>query len=184
MDVSASHIVQTVNIHFDIFDRSGNSLMGVTPMNSLWAGFGGGCEFGNDGDPTVNYDEAADRWVIEQFDFANAQCIAVSTTSDPLGTYHRYSFATPGNDYPKTGVMSTVYTGTIRNFSVPFSMDAMTWERAKMLVGDPTAAQLVFSMTALLPGIDGFLPSDLDGSTAPPKPAQSEFIGGSAHVEF
>ncbi|MCZ6819228.1 MAG: hypothetical protein O7G31_07015, partial [Calditrichaeota bacterium] len=74
MDVGPNHIVQTVNIHFDIFDKSGNSLMGVTPMNSLWSGFGGGCEFGNNGAPTVNYDELADRWVIQLAEFTVAQC--------------------------------------------------------------------------------------------------------------
>ncbi|MCH7678410.1 T9SS type A sorting domain-containing protein [candidate division KSB1 bacterium] len=176
MDVGPNHIIQTVNIHFDIFDKSGNSLMGVTPMNSLWSGFGGGCEFGNDGDPTVNYDEAADRWIIEQFDFATAQCIAVSMTPDPLGAYFRYAFPTPGNDYPKTGVMTTCYTGTIRNFSVPFSMDAVAWQRDSMLVGN-NAAMLTFSMTQLLPGIDGFLPSDLDGPTAAPAGRDATYLG-------
>ena len=74
------------------------------------AGFGGGCETNNDGDPTVIYDPIADRWVVSQFSVSTTpymQCVAVSQTPDPTGAYFRYSFSygnTDFNDYPKMGI--------------------------------------------------------------------------------
>ena len=163
-DVGPNHIVQTVNLSFAIWDKVGALLLGPVLTNTLWSGFGGGCEFGNDGDPTVNYDPLADKWLISQFDFGNAQCMAISTTPNPLGAYFRYSFPTPGNDYPKTGVMETAYTGTIRNFSGPFNMDAVVWDRRKMCVGDSTAAQLIF-----------WIDEEAEGSDHQPMWAELEF---------
>jgi hypothetical protein len=59
--------------------------------NNVWTGFGGICETNNDGDPVVLYDHLADRWMISQFAIGRDghQCITVSTTSDPTGSYFR-----------------------------------------------------------------------------------------------
>ena len=165
--VGPNHVVQMVNSKFAIWDKQGNQLMAPVNINTLFSGFGGGCETGNDGDPIALYDHVADRFVLTQFDFGNGMCIAVSQTPDPLGAYHRYSFSTPGNDYPKLGVWGDAYTGTIRAFNANFDMQAWAFERDQMLLGQ-TAQAVSFSMTALLPGIDGFLPSDLDGPPSAP----------------
>jgi len=176
MDVGRNHVVQMVNLLFMIWDKQGNILMGPTPNDALWSGFGGPCEFNNDGDPIVLYDPIADRWILSQFVFDQSQCIACSQTSDPTGAYYRYEFSTPGNDYPKLGVMPDAYYATIRNFSGSFNMDAVALERAKILTGDPTAKMVVFNMSALLSNIDGFLPADLDGP-APASPVPGYFMG-------
>ena len=69
---------------------------GPTPGNELWAGFGGACENQNDGDPIVQYDLAANQWLISQFAlFASDgfhQCIAISQTDDPTGAWYLYDF--------------------------------------------------------------------------------------------
>ncbi len=175
MDVGPNHVVQAVNLVYGIWDKSGNVLLAPTATNALWSGFGGQCEFSNDGDPIVNYDPLADRWVLSQFVFSASQCIAVSTGPDPLGSYYRYEFATPGNDYPKMGVWNDSYTATIRNFSGAFNMDAVVFERAKMLTG-ASAKMVVKNMSSLLPGIDGFLSVDVDGP-APKAGTQPLFAG-------
>ena len=95
--------------HGQFCAKDGTPLLGPLPNNTIWQGFGGVCETQNSGDPTVNYDRFADRWVIAQMaidpiNFGFAECVAVSTTGDPTGSYARYAFvqnALP--DYPKMG---------------------------------------------------------------------------------
>src|SRR5579859_7995538 len=66
--VGLTQYVQWVNTSFGIFAKSTGALIsGVTPGNTLWKGFGGGCEANNNGDPIVLYDRLADRWVFSQF---------------------------------------------------------------------------------------------------------------------
>ena len=120
--VGATQYVQWVNTSFAIFNKSTGALIaGPTAGNTLWSGFGGGCQTNNDGDPVVLYDKAAQRWIFSQFSVSTTpylQCIAVSTTSDATGTYNRYSFQY-GNfdDYPKMGVWSDGYYETFNMFN-------------------------------------------------------------------
>ena len=66
--VGKTQFVEWVNTSFAVFDKTtGVVLMGPTAGKTLWQGFGGGCETNNDGDPIVQYDQAADRWVLTQF---------------------------------------------------------------------------------------------------------------------
>ena len=84
-DVGPNHYVQIVNSDFAIYSKSGTLLFGPVPINTLWSGFGGGCQTNNDGDPLVVYDPMADRWVISQFSVSTTpylQCVAVSQTPD------------------------------------------------------------------------------------------------------
>ena len=119
--VGPNHIVTMVNLTFQIFDKSGNSLLGPTNNNTLWAGFGGDCQTDNSGDPVVLYDRAADRWLLSQFTASGPtffQCVAVSTTNDPTGSYFRYAISTGNNfpDYPKAGVWPDAYYFSTREF--------------------------------------------------------------------
>src|SRR6476661_8534732 len=108
--VGATQYVQWVNTAFAVYDKATGALAPGFPKagNALWAGFGGVCQNSNDGDPIVQYDKLANRWVMTQFAVSSTpytQCIAVSTTSDATGTYNRYAFSygTQFNDYPKLG---------------------------------------------------------------------------------
>ena len=51
--VGPNHVVTMANLHFQIFDKSGNSLFGPAANNTLWSGFGGPCQTENAGDPVV-----------------------------------------------------------------------------------------------------------------------------------
>ena len=179
-DVGPNHYFQSVNIALSIFDKSGNLLLGPVPNNTIWDGFGGSCESQNAGDPIVVYDPLADRWLMSQFTSPGGgsatQCIGISTGPDPTGSYHRYQFPTPGNDYPKLSVWHDAYYAGIRNFSGGFNFDAYAFERPAMLNGDPAEA-VVFNMSALLGGITNFLPADVDGPTPPPAGMPGQFLG-------
>ncbi len=170
--VGATQYVQWVNSSFAIFNKSTGALIaGPTAGNTLWSGFGGGCQTNNDGDPVVLYDKAAQRWVFSQFSVSTTpylQCVAVSTTSDATGTYNRYSFQYSGfDDYPKMAVWSDAYYETFNIFAggTTFSgADACAYNRAAMLAGS-AATQVCFQQST---AVGGLLPADIDGSTAPP----------------
>jgi len=112
----ATQYVQWVNTYFAVFNKSTGTIVGAPkPGNSPWVGFGGGCQFNNDGDPIVQYDKLANRWILTQFSVSTVpylQCVAVSQTSDATGAYYRYAFSygnTQFNDYPKMGVWPDGY---------------------------------------------------------------------------
>jgi hypothetical protein len=169
--VGSTQFVQWVNESFAVFNKSTGALIaGPIAGNSLWSGFGGGCQTNNDGDPIVLYDKAANRWVFSQFSVSTTpflQCVAVSTTSDATGTFNRYSFQYSNfDDYPKMGVWTDAYYQTFNMFSGNsfVGSDACAYNRTAMLNGQP-ATQICFQQGN---SVGGLLPSDLDGSTAPP----------------
>jgi hypothetical protein len=182
--VGATQYVQWVNTYFAVFNKSTGAIAAGFPKagNSVWAGFGGGCQTNNDGDPIVQYDKAAQRWILTQFSVSTTpylQCVAVSTTSDATGSYYRYAFSygtTQFNDYPKLGVWSDGYyiTYNIFNNGQTFAgSKACAFDRTKMLAGDPTATQQCFQLSS---SFGGLLPSDLDGTTAPPAGSPNYFM--------
>ncbi|HME31117.1 MAG TPA: hypothetical protein VKG65_00045, partial [Terriglobales bacterium] len=170
--VGATQYVQWVNGSFAIFDKSSGALIaGPAAGNTLWSGFGGGCEANNDGDIVVLYDKLANVWVMSQFSVSTTpylQCIAVSTTSDATGTWYRYSFQYSSfDDYPKMGVWPDAYYETFNMFqggSYFVGADACAYNRTAMLAGQ-SATQICFQQSS---AVGGLLPSDLDGTTAPP----------------
>jgi hypothetical protein len=169
--VGATQYVQWVNTSFAIFNKSTGALIsGPTAGNTLWSGFGGGCQTNNDGDPIVTYDKLANRWIFSQFSVSTTpflQCIAVSTTSDATGTYNRYSFQYSNfDDYPKMSVWPDAYYETFNMFNgnTFVGADACAYDRAAMMAGT-TATQVCFQQGS---SVGGLLPSDLDGTTAPP----------------
>jgi hypothetical protein len=186
-DVGPDHVVTMSNVHFAVHGKDGTLLMGPVPNNSLWAGFGGDCQTDNSGDPVVLYDQLADRWLLSQFTASGPtyfNCVALSTTGDPTGTYFRWAFSTGANfpDYPKYGVWSDGYFISTREFGpVTFAgVGAYAVNKADMLAGDPTPTMISFLLTPggtpYLPG-DGLLPADLDGDTLPPSDSPHYFLG-------
>ena len=79
------------------------------------------CAASNIGDPIVQYDQLADRWLLSQFAVTDNngnfqapfyECIAVSQTPDPAGAYFRYAFHMGDQyitDYPHIGVWPDAY---------------------------------------------------------------------------
>jgi hypothetical protein len=181
-DVGPNHYVQTVNSAYQVWDKNGTSLQAARQINSIFAGFGGVCEARNDGDPIVLYDSMADRWFINQFTSSAPyyQCTAVSTSPDPLGTYYRYGFQTSITDfydYQKYGVWPDGYYMTANVFEADggFHPSAAVFDRASMLAGT-TATFQEFNPGSFYGNL---LPSDFDGTIAPPAGAPNVYITGS-----
>ena len=187
-EVGPNHVVTMSNLHYQIFNKSGQSLFGPAANNTLWSGFGGGCQTQNAGDPVVLYDQLADRWLLSQFTSGAPylECVALSTTSDPLGTYYRWAIATGGGnnfpDYPKAGMWPDAYYFSTREFAggtTFVGVGAYALDRAQALVGNPNPTMVGFlapPTPAYVVG-DGLLPSDLDGMTPPPVGSPNYFVG-------
>jgi hypothetical protein len=185
-DVGPNHYVAMSNLSFQVFDKAGTSLFGPAANNTLWAGFGGDCETDNSGDPIVVYDQLADRWILTQFTASGPtyfNCVAVSTTGDPTGTYYRWAFGTGANfpDYPKYGVWPDALYISTREFAGGFAgVGAYAVDRAQLIAGNPAPTVISFLVP---PGAtpynigDGLLPTDLDGSTLPPASSPNYFVG-------
>ncbi len=187
LGVGPDHIVAWVNTMFVVLDKSGTVMMPPVNGNSLFAGVPNLCASTNRGDPLVQYDRLADRWILSQRAFTVSsggvpiapyfQCFAVSTTGDPMGTYARYavqfSATAPSglNDYGKLGVWPDAYYTSYNMFegSPPGSFSGVALcasDRVKMLAGDPTATTLCAPIAIYANGAS-FLPADLDGTTLP-----------------
>lgn len=185
-DVGPNHYVQIVNTGIAVFSKTGTVLYGPVATNTLWSGFGGHCQTDNDGDGSVLYDRAADRWVFTQFANASStvgpfyECVAVSQTPDPTGAYYRYSFQYANfPDYPKMAVWPDGYYATYNMFNPAgtafLGAEACAFDRARMLAG-LSATQQCFTTTATqTPG--GLLPSHLDGTSAPPAGSPNYLVG-------
>jgi hypothetical protein len=170
--VGPSDVVELVNTDLAVFNKANGSVRyGPVSINTVWSGFGGGCQTNNDGDPIVEYDSMANRWVISQFSVTTTpylQCVAVSTTGDPTGNYNRYSFQyNDFPDYPKLSVWPDAYYITFNMFAGGTSFSggqACAYDRASMLAG-ASATQQCFNLGTTFGGL---LPSDLSGSRQPP----------------
>jgi hypothetical protein len=145
------------------------------------------CATHDDGDPIVVYDEYADVWVISQFalNFRQpkfAECIAVSTTSNPRGGWVAYQFDYPNanvfNDYPKFGVWpatnNSAYFASFNQFRCSSAVcdfagrgaGAVAYERDAMIAGLP-AGQVYTNLYRVDPTLYGQLPTDADGTLLP-----------------
>jgi Carboxypeptidase regulatory-like domain len=185
-DVGRNHYVQWVNTTLVVFDKNGNKLYGPVKGNTLFQSLGGTCASHNDGDPLVQYDPMADRWVLTQFAVGatdgsfSHQCVAVSMSGDPLGSYYLYDFRTstpddPGLfvDYPHIGVWPDGYYLATHQFKSDggFAQALYVFDREKMLAGLP-ATYVYYDFGPSAPGgafvYGGALPADLDSLTPPP----------------
>jgi len=170
--VGATQYVQWVNVHIAVFNKADGSLVtGPVAGNALFQPLGGPCATRNDGDPIVQYDKAANRWVLSQFAVPGGsagywQCVAVSQTADATGAYYLYAFQYPQfNDYPKMSVWPDAYYVTFNMFTNTFQgARVCAYDRAKMLAGLP-ATQQCFQLSSSYASL---LPADVDGATAPP----------------
>jgi hypothetical protein len=187
-EAGPNNYVEMVNLVFAVYDRSGNLQLGPLTLGDLWDGFAIDDCTDLSGDPVVVYDQLADRWLLTQFTTRGPvyyNCLAVSETGDPTGTYFRYAFSTGLNfpDYPKWSVWPNAYFISTREFAADDTFvgdGAYAVERDKVLEGDPDARVVSFllppEVTPYLPG-DGLLPSDLDGRTKPPPGSPNYFVG-------
>ena len=183
--VGATQAVETVNTSYQVYDKTtGASVFGPFEINSIWSGFGGTCQTGFQTDPIVLYDQSAGRWVISQivssspnFNSNDNECIAVSTTSDATGSWNRYAFSYGSNtpDYDKIAVWPDAYYANHNIFNsvgIFIGAQACAYNRTAMLAGSPATSICFQRGTSDF----SFLPSDMDGATAPPAGEPNFFV--------
>src|SRR5689334_11536014 len=172
------YYMQTVNINLSVWDVTNPTFIQQVYSasgNSLWVGFGGICESNNDGDAIVLFDHLAHRWMFSQFAISPPnnfhQCIAVSASGDPTGSWYRYDFlysTSKLNDYAKFGVWPDGYYMSVNQYDGASDAwkggGAVVFNRAAMLSGQP-ATMIKFDLGAVVSWYGGMLPSDLDGPT-------------------
>ena len=195
-DVGPNHYVEAINVAFAVYNKSGTLLAGPTTYNSLFAPLTGtACSGSNDGDPFVFYDHVADRWVISDFAFPSFpgssfwQCIAVSQTPDPTGTYFLYALQidaanpTQLGDYPKFALWNNPQPGgayffTVNLFTSPTTfvgVRAFALDRASMLTNGPAHAIAFTIPPAGLGDSYSLVAATFRTGTAPPA-GEDEFL--------
>jgi hypothetical protein len=175
--IGPNHYMQTVNITYSIYNRTGTLLAGPTALNTLFSGVPGSTY--NDGDPIVLYDKMANRWLVSEFSISGSNdymMVAVSTTNDPTGTWYKYSFdVTDMPDYPKFGIWPDGYYMADNNSS---GNDIYVFQRSVMLTGGTSPTMIGFDNPYRPTSIDGFMcvPPVNDDGTAAPTGAPGTFI--------
>ncbi len=188
--VGDNQVVEWVNLCYLVMDKStGNVIAGPFPGNQFWSGFGRGCGTEDDGDPIIQWDKLAHRWVAFQnvFTYPYKTCIAISTTADATGSYYRFVFNQPYGfpDYPKVGIMPDAYYQTQNNFGLLGAqyegVTVCAYQRAELLAGNAKKAQQVCFMDDSKGTLfdDSLLPADMDSASNPPPPGQPEVFLGS-----
>lgn len=195
-DVGPNNYVELINLALAVYDKQGNMLLGPIAIGDIWAGFAINDCTDPSGDPVVLYDQFVDRWLLSQFTTSGLNdptrpfwnCVAISTTPDPTGTYYRYAFETANfqffPDYPKYGVWTDSYVITTREFgpTIEYGIGVYALEKNKIINGQPDARAVSFFIDgndpALLPLVgDGLLPADIDGKQKPKTDASIPLVG-------
>ena len=193
--VGPNHIVQWVNNAVVVFDKHGTQVQAPVADSTFWGAASTCNQLGGYTDPVVQYDRAADRWVVAEVALPlwpgligqYAQCFAVSKTSDPTfvsdasgknTSYYiwTYGFGTTVNDYDKIAVWSDGYyvTWNIFQNGITFTgPEACAWSRTDMLAGVSAPRFVCFQLSSAYASL---LPSDLDGPVSPPAGSPNFFM--------
>lgn len=200
-DVGPDHYFEMVNLHFRVFKRDGTALNAITANNTLWSGLPN-CGPRNDGDPIVLYDPIADRWFASQFaiignlinDCRSYQCIAVSQTGDPLGSWWRSEFKHGFNvnnyfgDYPKFGLWVTqpgtqnnnTYFLMVHQFGgggfCPWRGSGFYAIQRDAFMNGQSFWIIYWNVGSVNTCFGGALPADLEGTDLPPNGTPGYFV--------
>lgn len=99
--VGLDYYIQAVNATLiGIYAKDGSFVKGFS-ANTIWSEI----NLTSAGDPIILYDQELSKWIITEFTRPASLLIAISETSDPLGSYYAYEFIAPNfPDYPKYGI--------------------------------------------------------------------------------
>lgn len=153
------HYIQMINAtNYRIYDKTGTALL-TGSLGDLWSP-----STPNSGDPIILYDKAADRWFLSQFgQTGNKMYIAISQTSDPLGSWYTYTFSSPDfPDYLKFSAWQDGYYMTAN-----YAQKIFAFNRAKMLAGDGTAEAVYKTFSPPQSGFFVPLPADASDGVMP-----------------
>ncbi|MDP6762278.1 MAG: hypothetical protein QF860_05390 [Planctomycetota bacterium] len=97
--VGPDHFVEVINRVFAVYDKSTGSKLTGMYLGSFLPG--------SNGDPRVHYDEDSGRWIVMVTDFDDQIFLAVSLSSNAMGSWFKTSFTISSScwpDYPTLGV--------------------------------------------------------------------------------
>jgi hypothetical protein len=96
-----------------------------------------------------------------------SMCYAISTSSDPLGSYYRYEFLRAlFPDYPRPAIWPDGYYIPTSTGDDVIQKHACVVEREKMLKGEPASEQCI-----IIDGVNFLNNADIDGYNLPPRGA-------------
>ena len=162
--VGPNHILQMTNgsnaTYIRIWDKAGNLLAPSTTVESITSS-------GDIGDPSVIYDEQADRYAFLVIRSSSKLTICISETNDPMGAYYVYSFHTSGGlpDYPKLAVWGNSYFVTTNSNSPTI----WAFNRDSLLAGMVLSYAQKFSLSSFPQiGFQSASPVTFTGTVQPP----------------
>ncbi|MDC6366703.1 MULTISPECIES: hypothetical protein [Flavobacteriaceae] len=121
--------------------------------------------------PSKNYEE--ERQKPSKLDGSFCMCYAISTSSDPFGTYYRYEFKRDlFPDYPRPAVWPNGYYTTTSTGDHVNERHAYVVDREKMLKGEKATEQ-----SFILQDINFVINADLDGTQTPPLGSPNIMMG-------
>ncbi len=163
--IGNDYYVQMVNAtYYQVFDKQGNTVTAPIAMNTIWSSLG----FSSAGDPIIMFDQEADRWIMTEFPSGNQLLVAVSESSDPLGSWYAYNFATPNfPDYPKYTIWPNAICVTTNEGG---GLPSYFIDRQALLNNDPTVniQRVVIPDIGGSPGFFVATPVNWTGPVAPP----------------
>lgn len=116
LSAGPTHVVEMVNLLMGVYTKTGTQVQ-VTGLATL---FNSGGDFISD--PKIQYDSGSDRWFATVTDVTATQVLlAVSTSSDPTGSWHLYTV--PGSatgeclDQPILGVGTSTVIVSVNVFT-------------------------------------------------------------------
>ncbi len=178
-DVGLTYYIQAVNTSFGIYRKSDGVRVFASTFNNFFGGpgiTGTPCDSNNNGDPIVLYDQYSQRWFILDFAWAPSEtdgsyfAIAVSQSSDPLGTWYQYAMRADNvlmNDYPKCGVWhDAIYiTANMFNFATSNFIGVKVWALNKANLYSGTLTSQFITDNSYYAW--SLLPSHAKGATPP-----------------
>jgi hypothetical protein len=171
--VGTTQYIEWVSGYLAVFNKGTGAIIG-SPVtgSSIFTSLGGPCATYNDGQPVVQFDKLAQRWVIGQLVLTGPPyyfCVAVSQNDDGSpGNYYLYSFQLNDlPDSPRLSVWPDAYYVTLNMYSGSAFLYAnvCALDRASMINGQPARPSLCKPTSQTYPSL---LPADLDGAMLPP----------------
>lgn len=138
--IGPTQYVVVVNHNFAVFNRSNGATLANVALGSFMPGAVG--------DPRVLFDTHSNRWIVIASDFSTRVYLAVSQTSDAMGTFFKTSFvASAGSDaacfpdYPTLGLDANgIYTASYMAGSSPCAgqMTIFAIDKAPLVAPSPS----------------------------------------------
>ncbi|MBL0337482.1 MAG: T9SS type A sorting domain-containing protein [Chitinophagaceae bacterium] len=181
-----NHIIQMINSGsgalMKIFNKDGSQVIAQKTFSTITGVQG-------IGDPILQYDKLANRWLLTEFGYSNGVTsyvntlvLAVSATEDPLGSWYVYAFAdmTFFVDFPKFAVWGDGYYATSNDFNTAgtayLGSSVYAFDRTSMLAGAPTAAGIRTRLTHADGRFFSMAPVTVEGPLAPPGGSKAMFM--------